>query len=172
VSCFAGVGDVECMSSDRVYRWLNHLDPSISRRVWTRQEDVRLIELHNQFGNAWARIAEHMPGRTDNSVKNHWHSASTQKVLRRRVDGSKSTSNSDCDSLSLSPSPRKMDDVSEGASPYSQSGVSGPGSPQGSCNSPLSMAEDNFALDKDGLDAFLDTIDFDELLDEGDSECQ
>jgi hypothetical protein len=55
-------------------RWRNHLDPSNNYGAWTPEEDALLISLHAQFGNSWVKIAQRMPGRSDNSIKNRWNS--------------------------------------------------------------------------------------------------
>lgn len=62
-------------------RWINHLNPEISRSEWTQEEDNLLIQLHTEYGNAWAKIAKHFSGRTDNCVKNRWNS-----TLKRRLE--------------------------------------------------------------------------------------
>lgn len=53
-------------------RWKNYLCPTVLNLPWSADEDNRLLELVDEFGPQWARIAGVFGSRTDVNVKNRW----------------------------------------------------------------------------------------------------
>ncbi|XP_021839139.1 transcription factor MYB61-like [Spinacia oleracea] len=74
-----------CGKSCRL-RWINYLRPDLKRGSFTEEEERTIVEVHRILGNRWAQIAKHLPGRTDNEVKNFWNSCIKKKLLAQGFD--------------------------------------------------------------------------------------
>ncbi|CAJ2676529.1 unnamed protein product [Trifolium pratense] len=79
-----------CGKSCRL-RWINYLRPDIRRGRFTPDEEKLIISLHNVVGNRWAHIASHLPGRTDNEIKNYWNSWIKKKIRKHNSASNSST---------------------------------------------------------------------------------
>lgn len=75
-------GLLRCGKSCRL-RWANHLRPNLKKGAFTADEEMVIAELHAKMGNKWARMAAHLPGRTDNEIKNYWNT----RIKRRQRAG-------------------------------------------------------------------------------------
>jgi hypothetical protein len=79
-------------------RWLNHLRPNIKKDEWSAEEERILAEGHAKLGTKWSSLAKLLPGRTENSIKNHWNATLRRKgrkknncVLKEYTDTLQST---------------------------------------------------------------------------------
>ncbi|XP_042415238.1 transcription factor MYB2-like [Zingiber officinale] len=67
-------------------RWLNYLRPDVRRGNITPEEQLLILELHSRWGNRWSKIAQVLPGRTDNEIKNYWRTRVQKHARQLRCD--------------------------------------------------------------------------------------
>ncbi|RVD93273.1 Myb-like transcription factor [Tubulinosema ratisbonensis] len=64
-------------------RWYNHLTPNVNKSPLQEWEKEKILELQTKFGNKWTKISKELPGRTDNTVKNFYHSYKNRKEKKK-----------------------------------------------------------------------------------------
>ncbi|KAI9122981.1 hypothetical protein K1719_005870 [Acacia pycnantha] len=67
-------------------RWLNYLRPDVRRGNITLEEQLLILELHSRYGNRWSKIAQYLPGRTDNEIKNYWRTRVQKHAKQLKCD--------------------------------------------------------------------------------------
>ncbi|KAL8218619.1 hypothetical protein R6Q57_021992 [Mikania cordata] len=67
-------------------RWLNYLKPDVKHGNLTPQEQLLILELHSKWGNRWSKIAQNLPGRTDNEIKNYWRTKVQKQARHLKID--------------------------------------------------------------------------------------
>nr|QSD99766.1 MYB family transcription factor [Melilotus albus] len=137
---FAGLS--RCGKSCRL-RWLNYLRPNIKRGNFTQEEEE------------WSTIAAELPGRTDNEVKNYWHTS----LKKRAKDTNEETKSTKTNIIFESTQERDITPLAN----YKISDITGPLSPLSSSSKFSSTNysdHSSTALDDFGfLDSFIESVD-------------
>jgi hypothetical protein len=121
----------------------------VNREAWTDAEDNSLIDLHDRLGNQWVKIAEHLPGRSDNAIKNRWNSTLSKRLeclrtgtpRKKRGRPARGSAPKSADDI---PKPPKFEEIAQPDSPLAKSAIPVPPSPFSVMRSPFSGLKSPF----------------------------
>uniref|UniRef100_A0A0E0LR83 Uncharacterized protein n=1 Tax=Oryza punctata TaxID=4537 RepID=A0A0E0LR83_ORYPU len=119
-----------CGKSCRL-RWINYLRPDIRRGRFTVEEEKLIISLHAIVGNRWAHIASHLPGRTDNEIKNYWNSWIKKKIRKPATAAAAAAAATTTSSASATTSPNNPPPCSTATSDHHHHQLHPPPAPFG-----------------------------------------
>ncbi|KAL3653502.1 hypothetical protein CASFOL_003183 [Castilleja foliolosa] len=100
-------------------RWINYLRPGLKRGAFSLEEEETILTLHQMLGNKWSQIAQHLPGRTDNEIKNHWHSYLKKRVVSKTVETEQFWIKKECanvENQGFEQSPSSLDSITHNSS--------------------------------------------------------
>lgn len=94
-------------------RWFNHLNPNLNKKIWTKPEDIELLESAIVHNKKWSKIVQFFSGRNQHSLKNRF----IRLIAReQRVSIKKITIKENCSNAIISDTLatlRKLDRASE-----------------------------------------------------------
>ncbi|KAM0043853.1 putative transcription factor MYB-HB-like family [Helianthus debilis subsp. tardiflorus] len=87
VGCFGKIkGLRRCGKSCRLRKTNVTRNDNTGHENFTPQEEELIIKLHSAIGSRWPIIAQQLPGRTENDVKNYWNTKLKKKLSSMGID--------------------------------------------------------------------------------------